>query len=69
LIFILKASRSPSSATLDAPLSKIMSAADIISTRRGSTAVSADFIYQTMKLLYRLGTLDAENNLRVHRLR
>jgi len=46
-----------------------MSAADKMSTRRASSAVAADFIYLTMGLLFKFGTLDAENNLRVHRFR
>ena len=54
---------------MDGPVSKIISAANDMIVRRPSSAVTADFIYLTMGLLFRIGTLDAENNLRVHRFR
>ena len=66
-LILTKAATMPSSLTFDAAILKLLQTSNQICTRRYSGA--AEFVYAVMKLLFRLGTLDAENNIRVHRLR
>lgn len=65
-VLLARAAKSPSSLTFDAAILKMLNVADLISSRR--VLGGAEYIYKTMRLLMKLGTLDADNNLRVHRL-